>query len=88
MDIVKGSIVRSKAGKDKGVYFVVLEIEGGYALIADGRRRRVEKPKRKKLIHLAATSSVYEGSAQTNPQIRKVLFSFNYGGEKACQSKM
>lgn len=50
MDIA--NIVVSLAGRDKGKLFVILKIENGYALIADGRSRRIVKPKRKKLKHL------------------------------------
>ena len=80
MDIVKGSIVRAKAGRDKDKFFVVLETDGSYAMIADGRRRRVEKPKRKKFIHLAPTKTVHEGLMDTNPKIRKILNDFSNGG--------
>ncbi len=79
MDIQKGSIVRAKAGRDKGSFFVVLSTEDGYALIADGRRRRVEHPKRKKLIHLAPTNTVHTGSLETNPKIKQILREFNGG---------
>lgn len=79
MSIVEGSIVRALAGRDKGGYFVVLALKGDFALIADGKRRKTQNPKRKNLRHLAATNSVYEGSQKTNPQIRKALFSFNGG---------
>ena len=73
MNIQKGSIVRAKAGRDKGGFFVVLSVSNGYALIADGKRRRLEQPKKKNLLHLAATNTVYEGSIQTNPQIKRIL---------------
>ena len=79
MDIQKGSIVRAKAGRDKGKFFVVLSTQDGYALIADGRRRRVEHPKRKKLIHLAPTKTVHQGSLETNPKIKQILREFNGG---------
>ncbi len=79
MNIQKGSIVRALAGRDKGGFFVVLAIVGSYALIADGKRRQVQRPKRKKLIHLAPTDTVYEGSTETNPQIRKAIREFNGG---------
>ena len=79
MDIQKGSIVRALAGRDKGGFFVVLETEGPFALIADGKRRRIQRPKRKKLIHLAPTNTVYEGSIETDPQIRKAIKKFNGG---------
>ena len=79
MDIVTGSVVRATAGRDKDKFFVVLQTEGGYALIADGRRRRVEHPKRKKLIHLAPTKTVHQGSLETNPKIKQILREFNGG---------
>ncbi len=79
MDIQKGSIVRALAGRDKGGLFVVLDTEGSYACIADGKRRRIQHPKRKKLKHLAPTHTVCSGSTETNPQIRKAIREFNGG---------
>lgn len=80
MSIVKGSIVRAMAGRDKENFFVVLEVDAKYALIADGKRRKIEHPKKKKLIHLAPTKTVIEGSLETNPQIKRVLSQFKNGG--------
>jgi ribosomal protein L14E/L6E/L27E len=80
MNIQKGSIVRAKAGRDKGGFFVVIGVQGGYALIADGKRRRLEQPKKKNLLHLAPTNTVYEGSIKTNPQIKRILYPFQHGG--------
>lgn len=80
MSIVKGSIVRAMAGRDKENFFVVLEVDSKYALIADGKRRKIEHPKKKKLIHLAPTKTVIEGSLETNPQIKRVLSQFKNGG--------
>ncbi len=79
MTIQKGSVVRALAGRDKDGFFVVLGVEDSYALIADGKRRRIQSPKRKKLIHLAPTNTVYQGSIETNPQLRKALREFNGG---------
>ena len=47
MEIAKSNIVRSDAGRDKGKLFVVLSVEGEYLLLADGKSRKVESPKRK-----------------------------------------
>ena len=81
MSIVKGSIVRAKAGRDKGGFFIVLDADNQFAFIADGKRRKVQHPKKKKLIHLSATNTVIEGSIQTNPQIKRILNQFiNNGG--------
>ena len=77
--IQRGSIVKALAGRDKGGFFVVLGVEGSFASIADGKRRRIQTPKRKNLKHLAPTHTVHQGLIETNPQIRKLLQEFNGG---------
>ncbi|VEJ36036.1 50S ribosomal protein L14e [Aedoeadaptatus ivorii] len=57
-DIRVGQVVISKAGRDKDGFFVVLEvIDDRYLLLADGKRRTLENPKRKKAMHLQKTNS-------------------------------
>ena len=66
--------MRSLAGHDKGDLQVVLETEGVFAYMADGKRRKLEAPKKKKLMHLAPTGTVLgEESLSTNRQIRTAL---------------
>ena len=78
MDFVKGAVVLAKAGRDKGSFFTVLESDGAYALICDGKRRSLECPKRKNCIHLSLTTAVLEaGSLQSNRAIRNALRSFS-----------
>lgn len=49
MILSTGGIVRSSAGHDKGKYFIVVGAEGdNYLLLADGKFRPIEKPKKKK----------------------------------------
>lgn len=60
MDIEKGSLVYSRAGRDKGTLFVVLAIEGDWVYLADGDTRRAQKPKKKKLKHINKTNKVAE----------------------------
>lgn len=79
MTITKGSIVRAKAGRDKDSFFVVLSVQEGFAFIADGKRRKVEKPKQKKLIHLAVTNTTLTETMDTNRKIRKALRDFSEG---------
>lgn len=80
MDFVRGLVVRSAAGRDKGGFFTVLEADDVYAVICDGKRRSLSSPKRKKRKHLAATKTVLaEGSMQTNREIRCALRGFNAG---------
>lgn len=52
MEICKGSLVYSIAGRDKGNIFLVLYVEGDFVYLADGDMRRVAKPKKKKVKHV------------------------------------
>ena len=48
-----GDIVRSRAGRDGGRYFVVTAVEEeSYVRICDGDLRKLDRPKRKKRMHL------------------------------------
>ncbi|MBQ8796487.1 MAG: KOW domain-containing RNA-binding protein [Clostridia bacterium] len=71
-----GTVVKAKAGRDKEGFFVVVKSEDGWAYIADGRRRKVESPKKKNPIHLTVTNTVLSHSMDTNRNIRKALRSF------------
>lgn len=49
-------LVRSKAGHDKGTALVIVAVlDEEYVLVADGKLRSAEKPKKKKLRHLEVT---------------------------------
>lgn len=52
MEIRRGQIMRSLAGHDKGDFQAVLKTEGAFAYMADGKRRTLDHPKKKKLMHL------------------------------------
>ena len=74
MEVRRGQIMRSLAGHDKGDFQVALRLEGEFAYMADGKRRRLELPKKKKLKHLAPTGTVLgEERLSTNRQIRMAL---------------
>ena len=78
MDIVKGSVVIAKAGRDKGRAFAVTDvISEREVLIADGKTRPLERPKRKNIIHLQATSTVID-HVTTNRQLRNLLREHNF----------
>ena len=75
MEIQTGSVVYSKAGRDKTNKFLVLKVEGEYAYIADGNLRKVDKLKKKKLKHLQKTNTVFENVSENlaNSDVRKLL---------------
>lgn len=79
MDFERGLVVRAKCGRDKNRFFVVISCEREYAYIADGKTRRLEKPKRKNFKHLFVTDTVIpESSLNTNKLIKAELRKFNY----------
>ena len=81
MDIVKSNIVKSTAGRDEGDLFFVLDTQEEFLLLADGKRRRVESPKRKKRKHVSFVGESHSVVAEkirssekiTNSELRKAL---------------
>jgi len=55
-----GHLVRSKAGRDKGHYYLVLgpADDDRCLLLVDGRRRGIDSPKRKNITHLQMTNKI------------------------------
>ncbi len=77
MDFCTGMVVRSRAGRDADRWCVIVGLQGNYALIADGALRRLAKPKRKKLMHLAKTNTVLTLSAYpTDNSLKQALAAF------------
>lgn len=57
LDTIIGRFVWSKAGRDKGKLFIIVDIaDDNHVLIADGALRRISNPKKKKLKHLNITN--------------------------------
>lgn len=80
MEASEGLIVRSKAGRDKGGMFVILRLEDGFAYVADGDLRKVDRPKKKKLRHLQLTGYVSKldlSGEVTNREVRKALAEYS-----------
>lgn len=84
MEITTDSVVLSLAGHDKGGVFAVVGTAGSqFALIADGRRRKVEKPKRKKLRHLLPVGRLepLQTGVRSNRSLRRALQVFPVAGD-------
>lgn len=74
MSLAKGTVVISAAGRDKGRLMAVLWSDNVYASLADGKLRKIETPKRKKLIHVSKTNTVLDPEEmRTDKQLRKAL---------------
>jgi ribosomal protein L14E/L6E/L27E len=67
MEIEKSHIVISLAGRDKGDLFFVFDRDARSVVLADGKSRKLEKPKRKNIMHVRFVS---ESSAEIADAIK------------------
>lgn len=82
MEITKGNIVKSISGRDAGRFYLVVKAEDGYAWIADGKVRPLQKPKRKNLKHLQKTKqAVVVEDYPTDKALKRLLHPYNYPHE-------
>lgn len=81
MDISKADIVMSTAGHDKGLLFFVIALDEVYVTIANGKGRKLENPKRKKLKHVRkvirtdsrVAQKILSGDKVLNSELRRDL---------------
>ena len=92
MDVARSDVVRSCAGRDQGQLFYVIDADEQYVYLADGKSRRLEKPKRKKRKHIEQiprtesriAEKIRNGEKVLNSELRKELASF---GQKQSQNQ-
>jgi ribosomal protein L14E/L6E/L27E len=86
-----GRVVESIQGRDKGVFFLILENAGdGIVMIADGSRHKLEHPKKKKTKHLRAKPVLLdlralrpEGGALQDSDLRRALEANGFAEERS-----
>ena len=89
MNIAESNIVKATAGRDAGKFFFVLAVQGDFLLLADGKHRRVENPKRKRQKHLAlvgeshslVAEKIRSGEKITNSELRKAIAAISGGNQ-------
>lgn len=70
----RGSVVRSKAGRDRGRLLAVLKCDGRIAVVAEGRERKLTHSKQKNIRHLTDTGhKLGEYELQADSRLRKAL---------------
>lgn len=77
MEAVNGRIVRSLAGRDKGSFLVVIKADGDFLYLADGKERRLDAPKKKRIKHTAFTNTVIDTEALTDKKLRSVIAEYS-----------
>ena len=92
----KADIVLSRNGRDEGKRFLIVDIQENYLMLADGKGRRFEKPKRKKNKHVMLegiaddriAGKLKDGEKVTNNEIRRALAQYAADhGEKPLLKK-
>lgn len=95
-DLRIGDVVQSKAGRDKGKYFMVYSIvDGDFILVADGVLRKQINPKKKRKKHVRAVEGhlgniarkIGEGLHVFDAEIRKALDESGYGNQAIATKK-
>ena len=69
--------------------FFVLATQEDFLLLADGKRRRIESPKRKRVIHVAfvaqsdsvVAEKIRSNEKITNSELRKAIAAFSGGNQ-------
>lgn len=85
MRLLPGSVVMSRCGRDKGRLLCVVGSDGEHILlIADGKRRRTETPKRKKRKHLTVLAAVDEAAVISsgtagNYEVKQIIKTYLQG---------
>ena len=78
-------IVLSLTGRDRGQLMLVVAEEGDFLLLANGRARRAENPKRKREKHVSRQGACDERtrlkSARRSPSGQGTRTTFDRGGE-------
>ena len=85
--------MEATAGHDSGKYYVILQIDGEYVYLVDGKIRTLDRPKKKKSIHIRVLSENNQELAERvrsgkvrNEEIKRAIKQLNakksvYGGE-------
>ncbi len=83
-DIGPGSVVMALAGREKGRCFVAAAADGGFVYLADGRERKLSKPKKKSMKHISPVIGTIPVEGLTDRKLRGLLR--GYAGV-CCQTK-
>ena len=81
IEYVVSDVVQATAGREAGKLFYVVSTEEGYVLLANGKDRPLEKPKRKKCKHVRkvlrpdtrVAAKLQSGDKVLNSELRRDL---------------
>lgn len=78
--LLKGQVVRSKKGRDEGKVYIIFDIiDDDLLLLVDGKLRKLDRPKKKKVKHLYIYKDVIDTNVSefSDTYIRKKLLPYS-----------
>lgn len=86
MNVVKGSVVKALAGRDQDRFFVAVAVEDRCVFIADGKERKLSRPKRKNIKHISPTGRIIDMTDMTDKKLRKLVSAFTTQNAEVSES--
>ena len=81
-----GGFAVSAAGHDSGKYYVIFQIQNEYVYLVDGRIRTVNRPKKKKMMHIQmlgqsdqTLADKVKSQTVRNEEIKRAIKLLQYG---------
>ena len=71
--VVRGSVVRALAGKERDRLYVACRVADRCVYIADGRKRKLDSPKRKNVRHISPSGERIDMTDMTDKKLRRTL---------------
>lgn len=68
-----GMLARSAAGHDKGKVYVIIDADGAYVYLVDGKTRTLSGPKKKKYKHIQIIKNKYDICGCNDIEIKRIL---------------
>lgn len=72
-EVVRGSVVKALAGRERDRLFVAEAVADRCVYIADGKERKLSKPKCKNRRHISPTGQTLDMTDMTDKKLRKAL---------------
>lgn len=76
MDMTPGMLARSKTGRDKGKIYVMISADDEYVYLADGEKRSILHPKKKKRKHVQVIACVNCGDIANDKAVETAVKRF------------
>ena len=68
-----GMLAASSAGHEKGSIYVIIDADGAYVYLVDGKTRTLDRPKKKKYRHIQIIKKQYDIRGIEDAKIRRIV---------------